>query len=113
MIVKLLNEHHLEFLSLKGDCRGSYVSTHLKCQIVGNLMPRLKFYEYQCPVCIGFPFIKIYFEIDSFNVSHSMASQLSSESFMKPPTQIAESAACRSSWHIVSPLKLELSVLLM
>ena len=22
MIVKLLNEHHLEFLSLKGDCRG-------------------------------------------------------------------------------------------
>ena len=28
MIVKLLTEHHLEFLSLKGDCRGSSESTH-------------------------------------------------------------------------------------
>ena len=31
MIVKLLTEHHLEFLSLKGDCRGSSEST-LTCQ---------------------------------------------------------------------------------
>ena len=30
MIVKLLTEHHLEFLSLKGGCRGSYESTHVK-----------------------------------------------------------------------------------
>ena len=30
MIVKLLTEHHLEFLSLKGDCRGSFESTHVK-----------------------------------------------------------------------------------
>ena len=30
MIVKLLNEHHLEFLSLKGDCRGSSESTYVK-----------------------------------------------------------------------------------
>ena len=30
MIVKLRNEHHLEFLSLKGDCRGSSESTHVK-----------------------------------------------------------------------------------
>ena len=30
MIVKLLNEHHLEFLSLKDGCRGSFVSTHVK-----------------------------------------------------------------------------------
>ena len=30
MIVKLLNEHHLEFLSLKGGCRGSSESTHAK-----------------------------------------------------------------------------------
>ena len=28
MIVKLLTEHHLEFLSLKGGCRGSSESTH-------------------------------------------------------------------------------------
>ena len=41
MIVKLLTEHHLEFLSLKGGCRGR-PSLHLsKCQIVGNLMPGL------------------------------------------------------------------------
>ena len=30
MIVKLLTEHHLEFLSLKGDYRGSSESTHPK-----------------------------------------------------------------------------------
>ena len=30
MIVKLLTEHHLEFLSLKGGCRGSFESTHVK-----------------------------------------------------------------------------------
>ena len=30
MIVKLLTEHHLEFLSLKGGCRGSSESTLVK-----------------------------------------------------------------------------------
>ena len=30
MTVKLLTEHHLEFLSLKGGCRGSSKSTHVK-----------------------------------------------------------------------------------
>ena len=30
MIVKLLTEHHLEFLSLKGGCRGSSESTFVK-----------------------------------------------------------------------------------
>ena len=30
MIVKLLTEHHLKFLSLKGDCRDSSESTHVK-----------------------------------------------------------------------------------
>ena len=30
MIVKLLTEHHLEFLSFKGGCRGSSESTHVK-----------------------------------------------------------------------------------
>ena len=30
MIVKLLIEHHLECLSLKGGCRGSCESTHVK-----------------------------------------------------------------------------------
>ena len=30
MIVKLLTEQHLEFLSLKGGCRGLSESTHVK-----------------------------------------------------------------------------------
>ena len=30
MIVKLQTEHHLEFVSLKGGCRGSSESTHVK-----------------------------------------------------------------------------------
>ena len=30
MIVKLLTEHHLVFLSIKGGCRGSSESTHIK-----------------------------------------------------------------------------------
>ena len=30
MIVKLLTEHHLEFLRLKGGCRGSSLSTLVK-----------------------------------------------------------------------------------
>ena len=44
MIVKLLTEHHLEFLSLKGDCRGSSEYTPVKIFIVGNLMHWLKSY---------------------------------------------------------------------
>ena len=36
MIVKLLTEHHLEFLSLKGGCRGLSESTLVKYHIVGN-----------------------------------------------------------------------------
>ena len=30
MIIKLLTEHHLEFLRLKGGCRDSSESTHVK-----------------------------------------------------------------------------------
>ena len=30
MSIKLLTEHHLEFISLKGDCTGSSESTHVK-----------------------------------------------------------------------------------
>ena len=40
MIVKLLTEQHLEFLSLKRGCTGSSESTLVKCHIVGELMPR-------------------------------------------------------------------------
>ena len=30
MILKILTEHHLEFLSLRGGCRGSFESTLVK-----------------------------------------------------------------------------------
>ena len=30
MLVKLLTEHHLKFLSIRGGCRGSSESTHIK-----------------------------------------------------------------------------------
>ena len=41
MLVKLLTEHHLEFLSLKGATEAR-LSLHLsKCHIVGNHMSRL------------------------------------------------------------------------
>ena len=43
MIVKLLTEHHLECLSLKGGCKCSSESTHVKCHIVGILMHWLKY----------------------------------------------------------------------
>ena len=47
MSVKLLTEHHLEFLSLKGGCTGSSESTHVK-------MPHFwkshaLAYLYECP----------------------------------------------------------------
>ena len=34
MSVKLLTEHHLEFLSLKGGCRGPPESTHVKLSLL-------------------------------------------------------------------------------
>ena len=43
MIVKLLTEHHLEFLSLKGGCTGLSESTLVKYHIVGNHMSRLNY----------------------------------------------------------------------
>ena len=38
MSVKLLTEHYLEFISLKGGCTGLSESTLIKCHIVGNHM---------------------------------------------------------------------------
>ena len=43
MIVKLLTEHHLEFLSFKGGCRGSSESTLVNYHNVGKLMARHTF----------------------------------------------------------------------
>ena len=51
MIVKLLTEHHLEFLSLKGGSRGSSGFTLVKCQIVGNLMQWLNYINLFATLC--------------------------------------------------------------
>ena len=42
MIAKLLTDHHLEFLSLKGAAQARLSLQMSKCQIVGNHMSRLK-----------------------------------------------------------------------
>ena len=44
MIVKLLTEHHLEFLGLTGGCTGSSESYLSKCHIVDNHKPRFIIY---------------------------------------------------------------------
>ena len=57
MTVKLLTEHHLEFQKEASEAR---LRIHLsKCQIVGNLMPRLNllfffllFFLFQCFVVV-------------------------------------------------------------
>ena len=43
MIVKLLTEHHFEFLSLKGGCIGLSESTLVKMPHCWNLMPQLNY----------------------------------------------------------------------
>ena len=48
MILKLLTEHHLEFLSLKVGCRGSPKSIMSKCHILGNLIHWLIYMQVQC-----------------------------------------------------------------
>ena len=47
MIVKLLTEHHLEFLSLKEGCIGSSESTHVKMPHCwkSHVTAQLFFYE--------------------------------------------------------------------
>ena len=50
LTVKLLDEHHLKFLSLKGICTCSSESTHVKCHIVENHMSRLNYFRI-CSVC--------------------------------------------------------------
>ena len=51
MTVKLLTEHHLEFLSLKGDCTGSSESTLVKMphcwksHVTAHLINKFNFFE--------------------------------------------------------------------
>ena len=51
MSVKLLTEHYLEFLSLKGGCTGLSESTLVKYHIVGNHMSRLICLLRHCYLC--------------------------------------------------------------
>ena len=46
MIAKLLTEHHLEFLSLKGGSLGSMESTLVKMSICWKSMPRLIMFKF-------------------------------------------------------------------
>ena len=48
MIVKLLTEHHSEFLSLKGGCRGSSESTHVKMPNCGKSYAMAQLYYRTC-----------------------------------------------------------------
>ena len=54
MVVKILTEHNLEFLSLKGGCRG-HLSPHMsKCHVVGNLMHWFIWITLYCnPACVS------------------------------------------------------------
>ena len=48
MIVKLLTEHHLEFLSLKGSCTGSSEPTRWKSHALANMIPKSNLF---CSCC--------------------------------------------------------------
>ena len=55
MIVKLLTEHHLEFLSLKGGCRGSSESTLVKMSLLeischGSIKGQFSYFS-TCRMC--------------------------------------------------------------
>ena len=57
MIVKLLTEHHLEFLSLDGDCRGSSGSTLVKMSNCWKSSAGAQFFKFviiTCPCLYSF-----------------------------------------------------------
>ena len=47
MTIKLLTEHHLEFLSLKGGCKGSSESTHVKMPHIWKSHATAQMRDYQ------------------------------------------------------------------
>ena len=52
MIVKLLTEHHLEFLSLKGGCTGSSESTLVKMSNCWKSRALAHFFEQSDTICL-------------------------------------------------------------
>ena len=63
MIVKLLTEHRLEFLSLKGACRGSSESTLVKMPHCWKSHALAQIILKQSPMCIHRPFLKLQDEL--------------------------------------------------
>ena len=55
MTVNLLTEHHLEFLSLEGGCRGSSESSHVKFSNCwkSHALAQLKDQELTCADPVG------------------------------------------------------------
>ena len=51
MSVKLLTEHHLEFLSLKGGCTGSLESTLVKIPILLEITCQAQLYSEPSNIC--------------------------------------------------------------
>ena len=94
MTVKLLTEHRLEFLSLKGNYTGSSESTpaditrkrvwqyiekekrkslHMsKCHIVGNHMPSLNSINRHVSIMFGFLMMDIMVLLDVFSCTEGM-----------------------------------------
>ena len=58
MIVKLLTEHHLEFLSLKGGCRGSYESILVKMSNCWKSHAVAHYILFRALVLVGHIFMK-------------------------------------------------------
>ena len=84
MDIKLLTEHHLEFLSLKGGCTGLSESIYVKMPIVGNHVaahicnPDDNFFNYRV--------VTVYCQINALPyvilISREAYSKLSSESLL-------------------------------
>ena len=55
MSVKLLTEHHLEFLSLKGGCTGSSESTHVEIPHCWKSRVTAQNYLFQGGLTVGVP----------------------------------------------------------
>ena len=53
MIVKLLTEHHLEFLSLNGGCTGSSESTLVKMSYCWKSHTSAQMYVLFCFLCVS------------------------------------------------------------
>ena len=67
MIVKLLTEHHLEFLSLKGGCRGWSESTLVKISNCWKFHAAAQLSLISSLCCISTSPGMYFFECDSIN----------------------------------------------